>query len=191
MASLRGTMNGSGALPDDLQYEPKPYYMKYVKWIFVVSFVCSLVSFIDKDKIGRGYGVGDKAPEFTLSTVGGGDGELSLSGLQGRYVLLSFWATHDAPSRVRNVQLYQAVRRLPEEVKMVSVSFDEYPSVFRETIKSDGIDPEVSAVGLENQQSRLFRQYRLERGFQNYLLDERGIIVAKNVSAEELAAYLN
>ena len=40
-------------------------------------------------------------------------------------------------------------------------------------------------------QMEIFRAYDLERGFKNYLIDSRGIIVAKNVTATELASYLN
>jgi hypothetical protein len=31
----------------------------------------------------------------------------------------------------------------------------------------------------------------LGRGFTNYLLDDNGVIIAKNISAAELSAYLN
>ena len=40
-------------------------------------------------------------------------------------------------------------------------------------------------------ESELYKRYRLHRGFANYLLDDRGVIVAKNVTARELASYLN
>ena len=39
--------------------------------------------------------------------------------------------------------------------------------------------------------SEIFRAYDLERGFKNYLVDSRGVIVAKNVTTSELASFLN
>ncbi|EXY84457.1 hypothetical protein M104_2274 [Bacteroides fragilis str. 1007-1-F  len=37
----------------------------------------------------------------------------------------------------------------------------------------------------------MFKKYRLNRGFTNYLLDGNGVIIAKNISAAELSAYAN
>lgn len=73
---------------------------------------------------------------------------------------------------------------------MVSVSFDEFKSVFDGTIANDGIDPENSFVELAGEESPLFKQYRLKRGFKNYLLNPKGIIIAKDVQADELADYV-
>lgn len=174
-------------LPDS-KYEPKPSYMKYVKWIFVVWVVCSLVSFIDKGKVGYGRSVGDKAPDFSVVS---GDGEqLQLRALRGGYVLLSFWASYDAASRVQNLQLCRATAKLPGRVKMVSVSFDEYKSVFDATVREDKIGKDASFVEVSGESSSLFKKYRLDRGFDNYLLDEEGVIIAKNVTAEKLADLL-
>ena len=43
----------------------------------------------------------------------------------------------------------------------------------------------------ENISFGIFKKYRLGRGFTNYLLDDNGVIIAKNISAAELSAYLN
>ena len=164
--------------------------MRHVKWKFVALFTL-LVSFVDKDSIFSGQDVGDKAPQFTLSATDEGEQPLSLKNLRGNYVLLSFWASYDAASRMQNVQLSRVAEQMPEgQVKMVSVSFDEYRSVFDETIKKDGIDPAVSFVELAGEKSPLFKQYRLKRGFKNYLLNPEGVIIAKDVQAEELADYI-
>jgi hypothetical protein len=46
----------------------------------------------------------------------------------------------------------------------------------------------VETQGVE---SDLYKRYRLQRGFGNYLIDDNGVIIAKNISADELSAYLN
>lgn len=163
--------------------------MRNVKWILVVLFVI-FVSFVDKDSIFSGHDVGDKAPQFTLPATTEGGQPLSLKNLKGGYVLLSFWASYDAASRVQNVKLSRAVAQMPERVKMVSVSFDKYRSVFAETIKNDGIDPTTQFVELAGEESPLFKQYRLKRGFKNYLLNPDGVIIAKDVQAHQLAGYI-
>lgn len=163
--------------------------MRNVKWIFVILFI-ALVSFVDKDNIFNGKDVGDKAPQFMLSSNSEDEHPLSLDQFKGNYVLLSFWASYDAASRMQNVQLSKAVAQMPSQVRMVSVSFDEYRSVFDETIKRDRIDPAICFVELEGEKSSLYKQYGLKKGFKNYLLNPDGIIIAKDVKADEIAAFV-
>ena len=138
--------------------------------------------------------MGDIAPDFTIQTMSGEPTAVcDLSDLRGRCVLLSFWASYDAHSRMLNASLSNALRMADpnNEVKMVSVSFDDYRSVFKETVRKDQIVTPTCFVETEGESSAIFRKYLLNRGFTNYLLDENGVIIARNISAFELSSYLN
>ena len=166
--------------------------MRHVKWIFVVLLICSLTAFVEKDKPTGGLSEGDVAPDFKIESTSNGQPAFKLGNLKGKYVLLSFWASYDAQSRMQNVSLSNALRSTARNnVKMVSVSFDEYQSIFEETIRKDQIVTPTCFVETKGEFSGLFKKYRLGRGFTNYLLDENGVIIAKNISAAELSAYLN
>ena len=167
--------------------------MKYVKWIFVVLLIGSLTSFEEKDKPTGGLNVGDIAPDFKIQSMSAGQPLAELSDMKGKYVLLSFWASYDAHSRMQNASLSNVLRSASrnENVEMVSVSFDEYQSIFKETVRKDQIVTPTCFVETKGESSGLFKKYRLGRGFTNYLLDENGVIIAKNISAAELSAYLN
>ena len=167
--------------------------MKYVKWIFVVLLIGSLTSFVEKDKPTGGLNVGDIAPDFKIQSMSAGQPLAELSDLKGKYVLLSFWASYDAHSRMQNASLSNVLRSASrnDNVEMVSVSFDEYQSIFKETVRKDQIVTPTCFVETKGEFSGLFKKYRLGRGFTNYLLDENGVIIAKNISAAELSAYLN
>ena len=167
--------------------------MKYVKWIFVVLLIGSLTSFVEKDKPTGGLNVGDIAPDFKIQSMSAGQPLAELSDMKGKYVLLSFWASYDANSRMQNASLSNVLRSASrnENVEMVSVSFDEYQSIFKETVRKDQIVTPTCFVETKGESSGLFKKYRLGRGFTNYLLDENGVIIAKNISAAELSAYLN
>ena len=167
--------------------------MKYVKWIFVVLLIGSLTSFVEKDKPTGGLNVGDIAPDFKIQSMSAGQPLAELSDMKGKYVLLSFWASYDAHSRMQNASLSNVLRSASrnDNVEMVSVSFDEYQSIFKETVRKDQIVTPTCFVETEGESSGLFKKYRLGRGFTNYLLDENGVIIAKNISAAELSAYLN
>ena len=165
--------------------------MRHVKWIFVVLLIGSLTSFVEKDKPTGGLNVGDVAPDFRIETTSDVQHNLDLTDLKGKYVLLSFWASYDAQSRMQNASLSNALRSTSQDVEMVSVSFDEYQSVFKETIRKDQIVTPTCFVETKGESSGLFKKYRLNRGFTNYLLDGNGVIIAKNISAAELSAYAN
>ena len=167
--------------------------MKYVKWIFVVLLIGSLTSFVEKDKPTGGLNVGDIAPDFKIQSMSAGQPLAELSDMKGKYVLLSFWASYDAHSRMQNASLSNVLRSASrnENVEMVSVSFDEYQSIFKETVRKDQIVTPTCFVETKGESSGLFKKYRLGRGFTNYLLDENGVIIAKNISAAELSAYWN
>ena len=167
--------------------------MKHVKWIFVVLLISSLTSFVEKDKPTGGLNVGDIAPDFKIKAMSTEQQSTqNLSKMKGKYVLLSFWASYDGQSRMQNASLSNALRSTARNnVKMVSVSFDEYQSIFEETIRKDQIVTPTCFVETKGEYSGLFKKYRLGRGFTNYLLDDNGVIIAKNISAAELSAYLN
>lgn len=163
--------------------------IKNVSVVFVVWVTVSWLffSFVGKDTPTEGLTIGDKAPEFTIC----GEKQLvDLKDLRGKYVVLSFWASYDAPSRTQNAMLSHAVSK-NKNVEMVSVSFDDYKSIFNETIKKDGISTPNCFVETEGEDSELYQTYRLHKGFKNYLLDENGVIIAKDINAKQLASYLN
>ena len=69
---------------------------------------------------------------------------------------------------------------------MISVSFDRYVSVFNATVKQDGLLKNDCYVETDGSDSEIFRAYDLERGFKNYLIDSRGIIVAKKCNRNRI-----
>ena len=163
--------------------------IKNVSGFFVVLLILSFsfLSFVGKDTPTEGLTIGDKAPEFTICDE---KQLMELSDLRGKYVLISFWASYDAQSRMQNATLNHVINK-SKNIEMVSVSFDDYKSIFNETIKKDRINTPNCFVETEGENSELFKTYRLNKGFMNYLLDENGIIIAKNITAKEISNYLN
>ena len=147
--------------------------MKYVTWIFVVLFISSLTSFVEKDKPTSGLNVGDVAPSFKIDATFNGQ-QLDLQNLKGKYVLLSFWASYDAQSRMQNVSLNNALQNLSKDVKMVSVSFDDYQSVFSETIRKDKVQSSDCYLETKGEASSIFKKYNLPPAARGTPLDPAG-----------------
>lgn len=79
---------------------------------------------IDEDKLGKEVGIdkGQYAPDFTLETL---DGEkLTLSDLQGKKVILNFWATWCPPCKqeMPHLQNYYKDYAKKENVEIVAVN---------------------------------------------------------------------
>ena len=136
-----------------------------------------------KDKTTKGLNVGNIAPDFSLASNGTTTHELS--DYKGKYVLLSFWASYDASSRLMNATLNHTLRTSSAATDVAMVS-----SIFQETVRRDGIKGAACLVDTKGEASGLFREYHLNRGFANYLLDDNGVIVAKNLSASQLSDFL-
>lgn len=157
----------------------------FIVALLIISF--AFFSFVGKDTHTEGLTIGDRAPEFKICSE---KQLVNLKDFRGKYVLLSFWASYDANSRINNATLSHATNQIGN-VEMVSVSFDNYESIFNETIRKDRISTSNCFVELDGENSEIYKTYRLHKGFKNYLLNEQGVIIAKNINAKQLSSYLN
>ncbi len=164
--------------------------MRFLKYVFVGISLLSFISFTGEQTARSAEGLleGNKAPEIMMNSS---SEELNLENYKGRYVLVNFWAAYDARSRENNVILWNEVKKInKKDVAMVSVSFDEFKSIFTETVKADGIDQSSQFLDEKGENSELFKEYQLQKGFTSYLLDKSGKIIAKGVNAQDLKTLL-
>jgi len=103
------------------------------------------------------------------------------------YTLLHFWAAYDANSRMQNVLLWNRLNnRNLKNLNIISVSLDELSSVFRETVKADRLESTNQLHEKLGEKSDIFKKYGLKRGLRNFLINNKGIIVAVNVTPDEV-----
>ncbi|MCD7973213.1 MAG: thioredoxin family protein [Candidatus Azobacteroides sp.] len=166
--------------------------MKYLKYSLILFSFIAFLSFIGEDtaRTSEGVQIGNTPPSFILSD---NTEEISLKSFKGQYILINFWAAYDAESRATNIRLWNQLRKLNrKDVVMISVSFDEYESIYQETIKMDGINNIIQLSETEGENSVLYKKYRLQEGFKSFLLDQSGRIMAKEIHPEYLhTLFLN
>lgn len=136
----------------------------------------------------EGVNPGDLAPGIESL---GNESNLRFQNHSGRYTLLNFWAAYDAESRARNVQLSNEINKLSsDKIAMCSVSLDERESIFTETVKTDKLDVNTQFHDELGKESELYKKYDLKKGFRNFLINDKGVIIAANVTPAELAEMM-
>jgi hypothetical protein len=103
------------------------------------------------------------------------------------YVLLQFWAAYDPQSRVQNIRMHNVITQAKtDKLRLISISLDENPSVFEGVIKVDHLDESTQFIEPAGRKSEVFKAFRLKNGFNNWLINQERVIVAKNISPDEV-----
>ena len=127
---------------------------------------------------------GYNAPSMTIENS---DTTLSLADMKGRYVIVTFWSSADADSRLRAYRYDEAAKLLPQErFCLLSVNFDRSERLFREIVRRDNLSAENHIHVDGSQANRIIHDYRLTEGFKSLLIDPKGRIVEMNPSIETL-----
>lgn len=163
--------------------------MKKITLIFAIfAVLLSMVSAGTNEEYNAELGM--KAPYFEVKA---GNGEVtSLYDMKGRFVIVNFWASADAMSRIAANQYDSFVKSVSEEqVGLLSVNIDRNQSLFEEVMRRDGLRAESQYYVQPENTSELIRKYDMGSGLQSFLIDPQGAIVAINPSPETLASILN
>ncbi len=133
----------------------------------------------------RGLKPGYFAPEVTLGDT------TFFDETEGRYLLLNFWASYDAPSRIANIRYSDAMKAIDStQLRYVAISYDRSAALYDEIVKRDGVNTTCQYYDPSGEGSTLYEHYRLSKGFASYLIAPDGRIVAHNPNPETLAQIL-
>lgn len=139
----------------------------------------------------QGPNVGEKAPEISLPDP---EGEVrKLSDLKGKVVLVDFWAAWCRPCRMENpnvVRIYKEYRnkqfKYGEGFEVYSVSLDRNKTDWTRAIQQDGLLWDNHVSDLKFWGSEAARTYNINAIPATFLIDENGVILARNLRGKAL-----
>ena len=128
--------------------------------------------------------IGKVAPEFSLPDTAGVS--VSLSDFRGKYVLLDFWASWCPPCRRENPNVVKAFNEYKDKnFTLVGISLDKDKSKWMKAIADDNL-AWTHLSDLKYWDSEIPALYGVRGIPANVLLDPDGVIVAKNITGEDL-----
>ena len=138
-----------------------------------------------KEKIDKGQKVtiGAKAPNFVAPTPTGE--ELALNDVLGKVTLVDFWAAWCRPCRAENPNIVRVYNKYKDQgLSILGVSLDREAEDWKKAISDDGLEwNHVSNVDYFDELAELYNVDAIPASF---LLDENGVIIAKNLRGPAL-----
>ncbi len=131
---------------------------------------------------------GSIAPVFQLPAS---NGQLvNLKQLQGKYVLLNFWASWCGPCRAKNKQLNSVATKLSSKLQLLSVSLDTSKQKWLEASKKDQINW-LNVCDLKGFKSPAIQAYNIGGIPKTFLLSPEGVILGSDLPINQIEKMIN
>ena len=128
--------------------------------------------------------IGEKYVDFEMNDAE--DRSLVLSENLGKITLLEFWSATCGPCRKENPKLLQTYNEFkPKGFEIFAVSLDSNKKYWIDAVNEDGL-PWVNVCELNGNQNSAALTYGVSGIPDNFLINENGIIIGRNLRGDDL-----
>jgi thiol-disulfide isomerase/thioredoxin len=128
--------------------------------------------------------IGETVPEIEL--MGKSDTIIKLSSLNGKVVLIDFWASWCGPCRAANPSVQKLYKKFRDSgFEVYAVSLDVNKPLWLRAIRHDRLTY-TQVIDSDGWLSKVAEQYYVDAIPTNFLLDRNGKIVAINLEGKDL-----
>lgn len=142
-----------------------------------------------------GLHIGNILPDLTLNDPEGNP--ISISEFSGNIVFVDFWASWCRPCRRENPVVVEAYNNFKDKdfknaegFTIISVSLDKNKDQWVKAIQDDGMMWEEHVSDLQGWRSPAAKKFNVRAIPMNYLINQDGVIIAKNLRGYQLAETL-
>ncbi|MFY0627431.1 MAG: TlpA family protein disulfide reductase [Reichenbachiella sp.] len=160
-----------------------------MKYLLIILIVAST------DLLAQPFQVGDKVPDIMMQNLKGEN--IRLSSLEGKIVLLDFWASWCKPCRKENPEIVKMYNKYKDEefengdgFTVFSVSMDMNQTTWENAVNKDGLIWETHVCDMKGWKNEAAKRYGVREIPQSYLLNGDGEVVALNPRGDKLEKEL-
>jgi len=170
--------------------------MKLKLLLATIIIGIGFLSFMDDNqKAEIGLEIGNQAPDIQTELIDGTP--LKLEDFKGKMVIINFWASYHAPSRMNNFYLKQLLEgntkthfHNGEELVVLSISLDRFRSPLNLAIEQDETEVFKHVCDYKGMEGDLSILYNIDEPM-NILIDGDGRILAKDVGYSKIEKSLS
>lgn len=153
------------------------------------SILKSLEAAKEREEKGKSTSIGATAPDFSGPTPDGK--ELSLKEAMGKVTIIDFWAAWCKPCRVENPNVVNVYNKYHSKgLNIIGVSLDRKEEDWKKAIADDKLTwNHISSLDYFN--DTVAKLYNVEAIPATFILDENGVIIAKNLRGPELESKIS
>lgn len=133
----------------------------------------------------QGLALHSIAPDINLKDINGNS--VNLKTIKHKYLLIDFWASWCKPCREENPNLKKALIAFKDKgFRIASISIDSKIEKWKAAVTKDGTEAFTQLIDETAANSIYLRQFKIKSIPANFLIDNDGNIVAKNLRDDEL-----